>query len=226
MARALADAAAGAGFAVPDRASRALSFATAASDENKVSIYTSAERARLADAAFSRDRTDSNLKRTLAHPLASEEGSYRTLRILRTVFVSLSLVLLYFTFALMASAALKRAEILEGTWPVVILLPVFLLGGLGEDLDNPWTFVPMPLLLLTSILLAIFAGTGRWDLWPLWLLEPLALFLGIAVCVGEAVDPRHRDFRLTRFSRRVATAVGLIFFIGWPLAVFANILAH
>jgi hypothetical protein len=81
-------------------------------------------------------------------------------------------------------------------------------------------------LLLSSILLAFYVGTGRWDLWPAWLLEPIALFLGISVCVGEAADPRHADFRLTHASRRIVTAVGLFFFIGWPLVIFASILAQ
>jgi hypothetical protein len=134
--------------------------------------------------------------------------------------------LFYFMFTLTAAAALNRAEILDVTWPVVILLPVFLLGGLGEDLGNPWVFVPMPLLLLTSILLAFYVSTGWWDVWSAWLLEPIALFLGIAVCVGEAADPRHADFRLTHISRRIVAAVGLIFFIGWPLAIFVSILAQ
>jgi serine/threonine protein kinase len=226
MARALAEAAAGAGFGVPDRVSRPLSFATAPSAADTVSIYTSADRARLADAAFSQDRTDPNLERSLARNAPSGEGSLRTVRILRTVFVSLSLVLLYFMFSLTAAAALNRVEILGNTWPVVILLPVFLLGGLGEDLQNPWLFIPMPLLLLTSILLAFYSGTGRWDLWTGWLLEPIALFTGVAVCVGEASDPRHGDFRVTRAFRRIVTAVGLIFFIGWPLVIFASILAQ
>jgi hypothetical protein len=84
----------------------------------------------------------------------------------------------------------------------------------------------MPLLLLTSVLLAFYMGTDRWDLWPAWLLEPIALFLGIAVPVGEAADPRHKDFRMTRLFRRIFTAAGLIFFIGWPLAVFVYILAQ
>jgi serine/threonine protein kinase len=226
MALALAEAAASAGLGIPDRVSRPLSFATAASPAEAVSIYTSADRARLAEAEFSKDRTDSNLERTLAHKASSGQGSQRTVRILRTVFVSLSLVLLYLMFSLTAAAALNRVEILADTWPVVILLPVFLLGGLGEDLGNPWMFVPMPLLLLTSILLAFFMGTGRWELWPAWLLEPIALFLGIAVPVGEASDPRHGDFRVTRVSRRISTAVGLLFFIGWPLAIFVGLLAQ
>jgi serine/threonine protein kinase len=226
MARALAEASAGAGLGVPDRVSRPLSFTTSASNADSVSVYSAADRAQLEDAAFSKDRTDANLERSLARPAPSGEESHRTVRILRTVFVSLSLVLLYLTFSLTAAAALNREEILSNTWPVVILLPVFLLGGLGEDLNNPWMFVPMPLLLLTSILLAFYVGTGRWDLWPAWLLEPIALFLGIAVCVGEASDPRRGDFRMTRISRRIATAVGLAFFIGWPLAIFLSILAQ
>jgi serine/threonine protein kinase len=225
MARALAEAAASAGIGVPDRVSRPLSFTTAASAVEPVSIYTSEDRARLADAAFSKDRTDANLERALGSHAPSGEGSHRTVRILRTVFVSLSLVLLYFTFSLTAAAALNRGEILANTWPVVILLVVFLLGGLGEDLQNPWVFIPMPFFLLTSILLAFYVGTGRWDLWPAWLLEPVALFLGITVCVGEAADPRHRDYRVTRALRRIVTAAGLIFFIGWPLAIFVSILA-
>ena len=93
-------------------------------------------------------------------------------------------------------------------------------------MDNPWVFVPMPLLLLTSILLAFYVGTDRWDLWPAWLLEPIALFLGIAVCVGEAADPRRGDFRVTRIFSRIVMVIGLIFFIGWPLAVFVSILAN
>jgi serine/threonine protein kinase len=225
MARALAEAAAGAGVAVPERVSRPLSFTTA-SDAGTVSIYSSADRARLADAAFSKDRTDSNLGRALAQPVPSGDGSHRTVRILRTVFVSLSLVLLYFTFSLTAAAALNREEVLTTTWPVVILLPVFLLGGLGEDLENPWTFVPMPLLLLTALLLAFYTATGRWNVWWLWLLEPWALFLGATVCLGEALDPRHRDFRITRTFRRVFTAAGLIFFVGWPFIIFVSILAQ
>jgi serine/threonine protein kinase len=226
MAQALAEAAANAGVVVPERISRPLSFVAAASDPDSVSIYTSVDRARLADAPFSKDRTDANLERAIGRRAKPGEGSHRTVRILRTVFFSLSLVLLYFMFALTAAAALNRAEILEITWPVVILLPVFLLGGLGEDFGNPWVFVPMPLLLLTSILLAFYVATGLWDLWPAWLLEPIALFLGIAVCAGEASDPRHADFRVTRVFRRIVTAVGLIFFIGWPLAIFVSILAQ
>jgi serine/threonine protein kinase len=225
MARALVDAAAGAGFGVPERVSRPFSFTAAASAADPVSIYTSADRARLADAAFSKDRTDSNLERSLARKSSAGEGSPRTVRILRTIFVSLSLVLLYLMFTLTAAAALNRTEILSNTWPVILLLPVFILGGLGEDLQNPWLFIPMPLLLLTAILLAIYSGTGRWDVWPAWLLEPIALFLGIAVCAGEASDPRHGDFRVAHASRRIVTAVGLIFFIGWPLVIFVSILA-
>jgi serine/threonine protein kinase len=226
MARALSEAAVSAGFGVPERVSRPLSFTTAPSASDTVSIYTSTDRARLADAPFSKDRTDANLERSLARNALSGKGSLRTVRILRTVFVSLSLILLYFMFSLTAAAALNREEILTNTWPVVILLPVFLLGGLGEELGNPWVFIPMPLLLLSSILLAFYVGTGRWDLWPAWLLEPIALFLGISVCVGEAADPRHADFRLTHASRRIVTAVGLFFFIGWPLVIFASILAQ
>ncbi|MBN2083793.1 MAG: serine/threonine protein kinase [Anaerolineales bacterium] len=226
MARALAEAAAGAGIGVPERISRPLSFTTAASDADTVSIYTSAERAKLADAAFSKDRTDANLPRTLARKNPPAEGSARTVRILRTVFISLSLILLYFMFSLTAAAALNRAEIMEKTWPVVILLPVFLLGGLGEDLNNPWMAVPMPLLMLTAVLLAFFVGTGRWELWPAWLLEPIALFAGIAVPVGEATDPRHGDFQATRGLRRIVTGAGLVFFIGWPLFIFVSILAQ
>jgi serine/threonine protein kinase len=224
MAQALAAAAADAGLGVPDRVSRPLSFTTAASAADTVSVYTSAERARLADAGFSRDRTDANLERTLAHAAAGD-GPQRTVRILRTVFVSLSAVLLYLVFTLTASAALNRPVLLENTWPVMILLPVFLLGGLGEDLDNPWMLIPMPMLLLTAILLALYAGTGRWDLWTAWLLEPIAIFVGIAVCVGEASDPR-RDFRMTRRLRRIVAAAGWIFFIGWPLVNFVSILAN
>ncbi|MBN1440306.1 MAG: hypothetical protein JW929_12940 [Anaerolineales bacterium] len=93
-------------------------------------------------------------------------------------------------------------------------------------MDNPWVFVPMPLLLLTAVLLGFYVGTGRWDLWPGWLLEPIALFLGIAVCVREAADPRRNDFRLARLSRRIVTAVGLIFFIAWPTVIFVRILAQ
>jgi serine/threonine protein kinase len=226
MARALTDAAAAAGLGVPDRVSRPLSFAANTSDSDTVSIYASEERAGLAGAPFAKDRTDANLDQTLSRKASPEERHQRTVWILRTVFVSLSLVLLYFTFTLTAAAALNRGDILSGTWPVVTLLPVFLLGGLGEDLDNPWVFVPMPLFLLTAILLAVYSGTGRWDLWPAWLLEPIALFLGIAVCVGEATDPRHRDFRLSHLSRRIVSAVGLVFFIGWPLVIFVSLLAQ
>jgi serine/threonine protein kinase len=226
MAQALTQAAADAGVDVPERISRPLSFNPAASDPDTVSIYTSADRARLADAPFSKDRTDANLERALGRRASLGKGSHRTIRILRTVFVSLSLILLYLMFSLTAAAALNRAEILDNSWPVIILLPVFLLGGLGEDLQNPWVFIPMPLLLLTAILLAFYSGTERWDLWTAWLLEPIALFLGIAVCVGEASDPRHRDFRATHTFRRIVTAAGLIFFIGWPLAIFVSILAQ
>jgi tRNA A-37 threonylcarbamoyl transferase component Bud32 len=226
MARALADAAAASGLSVPERVSRPMSFPAAASAADTVSIYTAADRARLAQAAFTKDRTDADLERSLTRPGPGREAPPRTARILRTVFVSLSLVLVYLTFALTADAALNGSGVLEGTWPVVILLPVFLLGGLGEDLGNPWVFIPMPLLLLTAILLAFYSGTGRWDLWSAWLLEPIALFGGVAVCVGEAFDPRRRDFRLTHAARRIATAAGLIFFVGWPIAVFVSILAR
>jgi serine/threonine protein kinase len=224
MARALVEAAAGAGLAVPERVSRPLSFTTPASAEDSVSVYSAAERAKLADAAFAKDRTDAHLERTLGRRAPSGEGSGRTVRILRTVFGSLSLILLYLTFSLTAAAALNREEILTHTWPVVVLLPLFLLGGLGEDLDNPWLFVPMPLILLTSVLLALYVATDRWDLWPAWLLEPIALFLGVAVWVGEASDPRHPGFRLTRLSRRAVSAAGLIFFIGWPIVIFVSLL--
>lgn len=226
MAQALTRAADEAGLELPERVSRPPSTADPDTDADAVSIYTSAERANLADAPFSKDRTDSNLEQTLGRGAAAGKGSHRTVRILRTVFTSLSLVLLYFTCSLTAAAALGQEELLSVTWPVTILVLIFLLGGLGEDLDNPWVFVPMPLLLLTSILLAFYMGTDRWDLWPAWLLEPIALFLGIAVPVGEAADTRHKDFRMTRLFRRIVTAAGLIFFIGWPLAVFVYILAQ